>query len=437
MKSSLLILGLALGLTCLLNPVDGKSLSGVMGLKSEVPQISEKGFSMALLGSKPASHEQIREFQGLIKDIREEVQVAEKAGLALSRPVRILLLMDTKFPARDLWTCFGITPDDVFFTKLEEDALLVNACTSEIEQKNYTNDFFEKYSFISRIGFPSASWYGDMRTDLDPQVVKDFIVKLKGSIDRPLVEVSRLYDCSGQAVYNNRQATIWVPVSSTKEYHRFQGTINHETGHHFFAALVDRVLDKNNLRKKVPIASLKFLNSFHLTAENELFADYMVVANKNTNIIDIKDWKEEKASDEQKRYFSKDRTLEEFLAGSMNASSGHFFTEEHNVLNPIRTLLWHLKLKIGIVPTNRLVVAMMDDRLKGFYGQDVSAYKHSDMNNIAPGAFSLEEYPLDIVTSNQRVFRSLARTAGKMLSAEQKTQFDVVAASVMGKYLPK
>ncbi|MFZ2957265.1 MAG: hypothetical protein WA705_10280 [Candidatus Ozemobacteraceae bacterium] len=413
--------------------VGARPLEGIYGLQSGVPIITGRGFVMALLGSQPVAHEEIREFQGLLKNFQRELRIAEKLGIPLSRPVRILLLMDTKFRIPDLWLCFGLTPDESFFKKMEEDIRKVEAITDNTERDIYQDNLRRNYCLFS--GLPASIGDGDLRIRIEPEEVKTFVGELKTSLDKPITGYGRLYGASAQDCYSSHQSTVWIQANATRQFHRYQGTIDHEVGHHLFSLLLDRTISKNGLGKKITIGCMQLLSSFHLTPENELFADYMVIANGNTNIIDVFGWKGERISDEQKRYFSKDRTLVEFLAESKgNASTSHFFNEEHNILNPIRTLLWHLKLKLGLKVVNRMAVAMMEERLKEFFLKDVPSFGHRDQKMMYPGAFSLEKYPSDILTANCRVFRCLDRVGQEILTIEQKPVFNEIAKTVMGKY---
>ncbi|MBF0544026.1 MAG: hypothetical protein HQM08_06325 [Candidatus Riflebacteria bacterium] len=420
-----------------LAPLEARPIVGIDGLISGVPIVTQKGFTIALLGSKPADHDETREFQAIVNDVSDIVHIAESLGVNISsHPVRILLLMDTKFPCRDLWRCFGATPDDTFFSKLEDEVMLQNACTNAMELAKYQYGLRKKFSLLYGLdGLPSAFFSKVGNIDVDQTVLREKINQFKASLDKPLRECSKLYCASGRACYDSIEETVWVPVNITKQFHRFQGAINHEVGHHVFLVISQRVVNQNDLTKGLSSGCIDLLKSFHLLAENELFADYMVVSNRNTNIIDISCWKGKPLSDEQKRYFSKDRTLEEFLADSTsNASTSFFFVEDHNILNPIRTLLWHLKLKLGLQIANRIMLGAIEERLKDFFLKDISTYKHKECSTFSPDAFSLEEYPNDIVSSNQRFYRCLARVAEKILSPSQKSMFDEVSKTVMGKY---
>ncbi|MFZ2961444.1 MAG: hypothetical protein WA705_31590 [Candidatus Ozemobacteraceae bacterium] len=401
-------------------------------IQSGVPFFSNQWFSLTWLSSTPVSGDDARALQGLAPDVDREIRQGHQFGIVITRPVRILVVNDAKFPVRDLWSALDFTPDASFFKNLETALMKQNEEGSIEGLTRYQEELRRTYSLFNDL--PLAICIAGLKGEIEATEVSDFITRLKASLDRPFGECSSIYGEVNSARYSKIQSAVWVPTTKSKEFHRYRGVINHEVGHHLFAILFEDVVKKNGLMKTFSMGCLEVLRSYHFLPLDEFFADSVAVMNGNQLVLSTQGIKN--ASDELKRYFSQERTLAEFLEASRDEKKGGLLGEGHQILNPVRSVLWKLKLKLGTEVAYRLLVETTREWVKSFFLKDVLAYEHKEVA-VVPGAFSLKDYPKDVVSVNQNALKLLQGASDKLLTSEQKKTLAEISKNVFGNLLPK
>lgn len=411
-------------------------------LSNGAPVISGQIFSMTLLSGKPASHEDIRGLEMLARELDRYASPARSCGMDMSHDrVKVMLILDLEWPCRDLYLSHGAVPDANFFKKLYEDTIKQNDCADSVELSHYQTWLDQNYPYLyGPSGIPRASIVeietnGEIRifrSNVDQARVEAQIKLLQESLNQPISKFSRQYNFAGQSMYMPCGNTIFVRVR-TGSFHRSRDEIMHEFGHHIFQILFNRVSDKHQ-PSHCPWTRIKL--SSHIMPENELFADFFAVNCGFNPVIELHDFKGQKITEEQKRKFNAARTMSDFVTQAREPSTARFFVDPHNILSPMRSLLWRLRKVFGNKHIEQLVTASMEERMKLLLVDDVKRFGHTDLSMIKPGMFVLENYPDDIVTTNQRYYSCLTKTAQKLFSAQQMREFSQISREIMGKYMP-
>lgn len=398
-----------------------------------------KAFRLSLFGTRTADHNEMRSFAKLADSLAKVEKRFLGWDIPLDRPVRIMLFTDTEFPCRDVWTAAGRTPGAKDLDAYVEDNSLMFATMSGYEMAHYQDTLNEKWFFLNAQKLKKE--YAAHPKKLDSEtttymvnLVKEQRDRLEAGFGKPMREQLRDYRMFEDAAYSFPFGVIWAPILKADALHRDLATIVHEFGHHLFYQLVTSVVNNHKSQKNWTRLQL-FATNRSLLALNEFFADYAAISNDYPLLISVHNCRKG-ITEEFKRYFSRERTLAEYLAEVKSASekNKHTLTEGHNSLNPCRSLVWKLKLALGDDTTDKLVVKAVRTAIHHFYAKVVPGHKRTEAPN-GWGCFSLVGYPIDVRTENLRLLEFLQEASKSVLSAPQQQIFAREAAKVFpGEY---
>ncbi|HOY65665.1 MAG TPA: hypothetical protein PLP29_02190 [Candidatus Ozemobacteraceae bacterium] len=407
-------------------------------LDNGIKPVFGKAFNLALFGSRAATGDEMRSFKKLTDSLRDAEKKVSGWGIPLNRKVRIMLYTDTGFPCSNIWVAAGLTPNDASLDKFSDDNSLLYATVSGYEMAHQTDLLNDTWFFVNPLTLRKkyAAQPKKITGELLDQVlamIKEQRVRLGKSLTMPVGENLRDYQVFEDAAFSFPLGVIWVPVRKPGALHRDLDTIVHEFGHHCFYQMLDGVLHKTNPKKRWTRLQICALAKSML-AVNEFFADYTAVSCGYNIAISIHNYG--KLPDEFKRYFSRERTLAEFMKDAYSSPRMRSMLEEgHNSLNPTRSFVWKLKLAIGTEATDKIVVAAVKANMYRFFAADVNKYKRKAVD-WGWGCFALPDYPTDIRTENLRFLGFLQDAADKLLTADQKAKFAAEAAKIYGSEYP-
>ncbi len=402
--------------------------------------VVSKAYRVTVMGSRQVSNADERSLKKLVGHLNDAVKKVTGWGIPMDRPVRIMLYTDTHFPSRDVWTAAGVVPDEKGLAAFVEENTLLFATMSGYEMAHETDRLRDKWFFLrpvtlkkEHLGSPQKLTGKDL-TELE-NLVKAQGERLGKSFTQTLADNMNDYVVFDSAAYSFPIGTLWVPVRKADDLHRFLDTIVHEFGHHVFYQLVTNVLHRTNPKNRWTRLQI-FAATRNLLALNEFFADYTAVSCGHNMVISVHNLIAGIPQD-YKRYFSQDRTLDEFVAAATNGTKleKRILGEGHNSLNPCRSFVWKLKLALGTAVTDKLVIAAVRDQLLAYYGKELPRMKRKP-SKLGWGCYEYSGYPIDVLTENLRFLGHLQAAADKQLSADQKARFSAEAEKIFGVHYP-
>ena len=409
-------------------------------LSNGLEPIVEADFTLSYLSSKQIDHKTERALKKVAKEIQEVITKARKHGIQIERKVHVRFLEDVFFPCRDLWLAAGVDPSDEAIADLRQCAACSFEMTDYVELNEHRFATDAKYHFLTKfIGCEASSQeklenYEDEIFVMSEDDAKKAIDKLATSLHEPLGDHLRLYMVPEHHCYVPWSATIWIPHPKRKRrLHRDIAAITHEVGHHVFASLGEQIAKSQAKSRSLSILQRCLLEK-SLLAYNELFADYSALTSGNNIVLPLHlIFDDGSLPDEVKRYFSKRRTLAEFIAEARaSGEQAQYYVEGHNSLNPTRSFLWQLKHDLRKDIVDGLLFAATKTLMTEFYQVDVHKYDRSESDMRGEQIAYLLDYPADIVSVNLRFLLHLRAAAHKQLDREKLAIFQKLARDTYG-----
>lgn len=399
-------------------------------------------YSISLLGTRKASHDELRSLDKQIVAVRKVEKVMRKWGVKLDRRIHIRFYTDTDFPARDMWLSAGIDPTTKNLDKFEEDVGMVFTSLSGYEYAHLKDELNENYFFVNL--FPNRVYRkyfvnpkkltGELLNSALSLTKKDR-ENIEKYIAKPLSIQAGQYHFFKSAAYSPDRSVIWVPVSKSNALHRYLDTTIHEYGHHIFHLMTREILNRHNPKRKWTDLQVFYVGS-NILAVNEFFADYVAVSNGYSKCINLHQYGA--LPKDMKRVFSQERTLNSYLEeiAKGDKRTKYLLSESHNSMNPMRSFVWKLRLAIGAEPVDKMVVAATRAAIYNFYALEIPKYKRVRLTDNGWGCFTIKGYPVDVVTENIRYLKLLQKEADKQLNAAQKQEFAEIAGKIFAGYYP-
>ncbi len=420
----------------LLPALAGPTLSN--GQKAYIGQ----NFTISMLGTRKAKHDELRSFAKQVQAIRKVEKVLISWGIDMSRKVHFRYYTDTDFPAKDMWLSAGINPDSKAFDKYEEDIGMVFASMSGYEFAHMADEANDKYFFTNPFSdYLSRKYYvnprkisGQAMTDV-LEIVKKERNRMETDLSKPVGKQLKDYMIFEDAAYSPDKGVLWVPIKNPATLHRYLETAVHEYGHHAFNNLTRQILNKYYKKRKWTNSQIFFVSQ-NILAVNEFFADYVAVSNGYNTNLNVHNWKS--APKDVKRVFSQKRTLKDHMDGIRNGNKSlkWYLSEGHNSLNPMRSFVWKLRLAIGERETDQLVVDAVKAHIYNFYVLEIPKLKRVRLTNKGWGCFTVKGYKTDAETENLRFLKLMQKAADKRLSKENKAKFATEASKIFEGYYP-
>ena len=398
-------------------------------------------FTLSLLGSRKATHQELRSINAQISAIKGVEKQMRAWGINMDRKVHIRFYTDTNFPARDMWLSAGIIPDKYAFDKYEEKAGLVFASMSGYEFAHLADKLNDIYFFLNPFSDQLAREYAIHPRKLSGKLLDEVIsiireerARLEKKLDKPIGQQLRDYTVFQKAGYSSDSSVIWIPVTKPDTLHRYLDTTTHEYGHHAFDLLRKQILNRVFKIRKWTNPQIIWVSD-SLLAVNEFFADYVAVSNGYNTCVDLHN--SGNRPKDVKRVFSQKRMLKEFAEEiKTNERSRFYLDNQHNSLNPIRSFVWLLRHEIGGNEADQIVLEGVKMAITQFFTVDLPKFKRTALPDKGWGCFVLKDYPTDIITENLRFLGFLEKAALKSLNSEQKKKFIKIAGTVFQGYYP-
>ena len=409
-------------------------------LSNGLEPIVEADFTLSYLSSKQIDHKTERALKKVAKEIQEVITKARKHGIQIERKVHVRFLEDVFFPCRDLWLASGVDPSEEAMADLRQRAVRSFEITDYDELIEHRLATDAKYHFLnSFIGCEASSqealdYYEDEFFCLSPEKAEEAVDKVAATLKEPLGDNLRLYMVPEHHCYVPWSGTVWIPHPKRKRrLHRDLAAITHEVGHHVFASLGEQISKAQTETQSLSILQRCLLEK-SLLAYNELFADYSALSSGNNIVLPLHlIFDDGSLPDEVKRYFSKRRTLAEFInEARASGEQAEYYCEGHNSLNPTRSFLWQLKHDLRKDIVDGLFFAATTTLVKEFYQVDVHKYDRSESDMRGEQIAYLIDYPSDIVSVNLRFLLHLRAAAHKQLDGDKLAIFQKLARETYG-----
>jgi len=411
---------------------------GVLALQlsNATEPIDGELITIAYLSADEPAHEVERSFTKLAAAVIKSFRQAKRNGLSVDGPVTIFLLADMQFPAADLWRVCDIEPDAAVLSAFSIALPGINSCEDQAALQAYRRSFFSTYPFLK--GLPEPTWtmssggWGEEPTKtvvpVSQETFSAYSSKLESSLERPIAEAPSLYSVIKGHGYHAGYGIVCCFLDGKEALHRFRNIVVHEAGHHLFRGLLSEVAAKIPESAGLTRRQLTALCFAHFESLNELFADWHAVSSGYNIVVSLHDMA--KVPDDVKRYFSKERTLAAFVRDAKGGKFGaHYLEENHNILNPIRSLLWKCKLDLDTQTTTVLFIEACRIYLREFFQEALGSYKRVEADD---GRFSLVDYPRDVRAVNLRVLSALEQAAESCLDESQRGVFASWVEKIFG-----
>lgn len=421
------------------------SLSGQAGsapFQSGFQPIVLPDATILVLGSRPIVGDLDRDLGNLRGEISRVYAKAAKLGLHKGLPSRLIVCLDYGFPVTELWHAFDLEPDEAYFSRLKKDLLQINSMPRDNHLREEEKwRLWRKHPHLN--GLPPLVYCKDGSGGLltaDPEKIDAFIARIRESLGRSIGEAGELYHINRNGVFERDTylygtGCIYIDARGLKAPQRIYDNIIHEVGHHLFENhFLRKVRDEFGIASTDQAMALRT----HLIDLDELFADYMAISNGKVIGFSIHQYRDIKVPQDFKRYFSDERTLEDFIAKwRRDKKMAFLYTEPHNCMNPTRSFIWQVKRAFRLPVTDRLFVDAVNRRLRTFFQADVPRYPHKKTFPQVDDRFILDGYPEDITTANLRFVTEFTAAARLILSPAQREEYNRIGLRIFGRVFPR
>lgn len=404
----------------------------LLALKSELEPIVKGKIKVAFLSGKKATHDEARGLLFISRELEKASGLAKKLGFELNQNVNVLIFKDLNVSSREIWHVYGINPDKDFFKTLEMDLLKLNQTTDIAKACEIYYEIRKKYAPFSFFPMPKDLSDGVLKP-ASYEEISEFIGNVKSLMDKPVLQAEKFYSFrKNNNSYSTSQQLIQIYLFGNASIQAHLDTILHEFAHHLFSCEIYNQFCANVGSVNYPVDMANFWSFTYLTSYNELWADYFSLAcGRNLEVLE---WLCPGMDVELKRYFSKHRTLPEFMEKIKSDPKYTGLLESHVILNPFRSFLWELRLNLSAPIVNKFVAHSIKNVISRFKNS-VPKLIHLPVSTIEPGSFMVVGVPNDIISCHMSLLWPMKKMAASVLPSEQLAIFKKIGTLTFGKDL--